>query len=213
MQPRTRNAVKKGADRLKRTCRTAWEEGFMKGWSGNASVRIGASLALITACGVAKGQLEDKDCVLIDYEGNIIQGCAAPSSEWRLHAQAYLTLPACRAILHTHPASLQALNLALADLAPASWESQFLRLNLYEAEVWRKRLYIAGAEKPGSGNLAEGALKFATGNAELDLPCATWLGRHGLCVFARDLESSLAFTEEVEHLACVQLKVMACRGQ
>ena len=46
--------------------------------------------------------MEEKDMVVTDLEGNMIEGCHRPSSEWRMHAEIYKSLPHVRAVVHTH---------------------------------------------------------------------------------------------------------------
>lgn len=46
--------------------------------------------------------MEEKDIVVIDFEGNVVEGCHRPSSEWKMHAEIYRHLPRVRAVVHTH---------------------------------------------------------------------------------------------------------------
>lgn len=46
--------------------------------------------------------MEEKDIVVIDLDGNVIEGCHRPSSEWKMHAEIYRHLPHVGAIVHTH---------------------------------------------------------------------------------------------------------------
>ena len=46
--------------------------------------------------------MERKDAVVIDLDGNLIEGIHKPSSEWRMHAEIYRQLPEVGAIVHTH---------------------------------------------------------------------------------------------------------------
>lgn len=180
-------------------CHIAWQKGLMCGWSGNASIRIGADAFVITRAGSAKGFLQAQDCLLINSKGEIINGAGRASSETGLHLILYAKNADCKAILHTHPEKLQALDLALAG----NYE-QFLRVPLYEAQMWRPCLFFADRFAPGSGELARAAQ--AALPQAVSLPCALWLSGHGLCALAQDLQSALCLTEELEHIAAVQLQ-------
>lgn len=185
-------------------CRIAWREGMMRGWSGNASLRLGGKM-LITASGAAKGHLRPGQCVLMELDGSGICGGSKPSSEWRVHSALYAAMPQGRAILHTHPRALQALELALAE--KGEWPARFLDLPLYEAGMWRGCLRIAPALAPGGEELARAAAAVMTPR---EPPCAVWLQGHGLCALGATLEEALCLTEELEHLAEVQLALLAC---
>ena len=46
--------------------------------------------------------MELEDVVVIDLEGNLIEGIHKPSSEWKMHAEIYKHLPDTGAVVHTH---------------------------------------------------------------------------------------------------------------
>ena len=77
------------------------EKNFTPVISGNISARLGDKI-LITTSGSAKGYLEDDELVLIDFDGNIIEGSQKPSSEKMLHVEYYKQRPDINYILHMH---------------------------------------------------------------------------------------------------------------
>ena len=189
------------AHELARVCREAWRQHLVSGCNSNASCRLAAphaGLLCVTASGSAKGRLSPNVCSLVDAASGCHLAGARPSSELGLHLALYAALPGCAAVLHTHPRHLLALSLALRH------EADFLRLPLFEANVWRARLAFAPALPPGGAELAQ-----ACATAALSLPRAetgaVWLAGHGLCCFGPDLEATLCMSEELEHLAAVQL--------
>lgn len=178
---------------MRMICRDAWLQNLLSGSNGNASRRLDAAVC-ITRSGAAKGRLRPQDCCLVRItDGAIISG-SRPSSETGMHLAVYGQRPDCTAILHTHPRSLLALGLCLN--MP---EENFLQLPLYEAAVWRAKLAFVPALPPGSAELAE-----AVGEAARTHP-AVWLAGHGLCATGKNLAEALCLTEELEHLAAVQL--------
>ena len=81
----------------------AYAEKLMAGTSGNMSIYCPEEgHVIITPSGYDYEIMEEKDIVVIDLEGNVIEGIHKPSSEWRMHAEIYKELPAVRAIVHTH---------------------------------------------------------------------------------------------------------------
>lgn len=196
-------------------CRLAWEKGLIAGWSGNASIRVSenSQLLLITASGSPKGLLDTEDCLLINLKGEKISGKAKVSSESQLHTLLYENFPPIQAVLHTHPPCLQALELAMktGEAGLTSFIGQNSQnINLYEAQIWGKRLHFAEKYPPGSLALAESAIKaimtdLKDPEKKPPLPLAVWLPWHGLCAIGENLKDCLCLTEEIEHLARVQL--------
>ena len=86
-----------------KTAKKAYREKLMAGTSGNMSVFIPEKeYMIITPSSYDYEIMEEKDIVVTDLEGNVIEGCHRPSSEWRMHAKIYKSLPHVRAIVHTH---------------------------------------------------------------------------------------------------------------
>lgn len=185
-----------GFEEMRAILHQAWQKDLVAGFSGNASLVLPGGQILITGSGVAKGRLKAQDLCVLDRSGNLLGG-QKPSSEAKMHLAIYAAREDCRAILHTHPPKLLALGLRLKD----ELEKSFLDLPLYEAGVFRKALAIAPAAEPGSQELAHGAANAAKAPSTR----AVWLKNHGLCALGNNLETVLALSEEMEHLAGVQL--------
>lgn len=81
----------------------AYEEKLMAGTSGNMSVYCPEEKRMvITPSAYDYGIMEEKDIVVTDLEGNVVEGCHSPSSEWKMHAEIYKHLPHVGAVVHTH---------------------------------------------------------------------------------------------------------------
>lgn len=208
-------AVCRCAEELRRVCRDAWRGGLLSGCNGNASLRLERSAAAeaepallcMTRTGAAKGRLTPEDICLLDAVSGRCLANGPASSEAAVHLALYASRPECRAVLHTHPRHLLALS--LAGRARGAAEEFLLRMPLYEADAWRARLAFAPAFPPGTGELAA-----AVAAAAATLPPApaggaaggaVWMDRHGLCCFAPSLSLALTMSEELEHLAAIQL--------
>lgn len=76
-----------------------------KGWvpatSGNFSARLSDGTIAITVSGKHKGQLQHADIMLIDAQGNALDG-KVPSAETLLHVQLYQRFTDVHAVLHPH---------------------------------------------------------------------------------------------------------------
>ena len=79
----------------------AEEKNLTPGVSGNMSARCGDKI-LITSSGSANGYLSEDDFVLIDFDGNVIEGKKKPSSEKLLHCVFYKMRSDVDYIIHMH---------------------------------------------------------------------------------------------------------------
>lgn len=79
----------------------AGEKNFTPGYSGNLSARFEDKI-LITSSGSANGYLSEDELVLMDFDGNLIEGNKKPSSEKMLHAEFYKQRPDVNYIIHVH---------------------------------------------------------------------------------------------------------------
>lgn len=74
---------------------------FTPGYSGNFSARYEDKI-LITSSGSANGYLSEDELVLMDFNGNLVEGKKKPSSEKMLHAEFYKQRPDINYIIHVH---------------------------------------------------------------------------------------------------------------
>ena len=74
---------------------------FTPGYSGNFSARYEDKI-LITSSGSANGYLTEDELVLIDFDGNVIEGNKKASSEKMLHVEFYKQRPDVNYIIHVH---------------------------------------------------------------------------------------------------------------
>ena len=81
--------------------------GLVSGSNGNVSMRLGPqgtldSLIAVTPYGQPYSALEDHDIVVVDYDGEPVEGDGVPSSETLLHIALYRARPDIAAVMHTH---------------------------------------------------------------------------------------------------------------
>ncbi len=206
-------------------CAAAWTRGLLSGVNGNVSVRVGeqGDAVVITRRGAAKGRLAPGDLIRLDLATGKraeLSGSARPSTEAPMHLAIYDRLPHARAIVHTHPPCL----LALEQNAPG--QNPLAGLDLFEARLFVQQMALAGELQPGSVGLAEAVASAAAGAAPPDGPNAdplahvpqgeshaVFLSKHGLVCWGEDLNEALALTEELESLARVKLLALAARKE
>ena len=85
------------------TAKKAYREKLMAGTSGNMSMYYREKgWMVITPSSYDYEIMEQKDIVVTDLEGQVVEGCHMPSSEWRMHAEIYKHLSHVKAVVHTH---------------------------------------------------------------------------------------------------------------
>jgi len=71
--------------------------------AGNVSARVpGADLLVIKPSGVSYDDLTPEAMVVCDFDGNLVEGSRAPSSDTAAHAYVYKHLPDVGGVVHTH---------------------------------------------------------------------------------------------------------------
>ena len=70
----------------------------------------------IKPSGVSYGELRSSHIVVLDYDGNILEGDLRPSSDTPTHRHLYLNFPGIRAVVHTHSRNAVAFAQAGRDL-------------------------------------------------------------------------------------------------
>jgi len=79
-------------------------DGGLAVWTmGNVSARVpGEDLIVIKPSGVRYDELTAESMVLVDLDGNVVEGDLAPSSDTATHAYVYRELDRVGGIVHTH---------------------------------------------------------------------------------------------------------------
>ena len=71
--------------------------------AGNVSARVpGHDLLVIKPSGVSYDELTPENMVVCDFEGRLVEGEHAPSSDTAAHAYVYAHLPEVGGVVHTH---------------------------------------------------------------------------------------------------------------
>jgi len=75
-------------EQIVKVAKLMYEKGMVNAFAGNLSVRDGNNV-YITPSGICKGFLKEDMIVKTDMNGNILEGMYKPSSEIKLHLEAY----------------------------------------------------------------------------------------------------------------------------
>jgi L-fuculose-phosphate aldolase len=95
--------------------------GLVVNTSGNVSIRIDDHV-VITPSGHDYDSLVAEDIVVLDMDGNPLDGDLLPSSETLLHLSVYASNPSIQAIVHTHSLYATAVSTLITELPAIQYQ-------------------------------------------------------------------------------------------
>ena len=160
--------------------------GLVKGTGGNISLtNEDKSLVAITPSGVAYETMRPEDVVVLDLDGNHVDGDLLPSSELVFHLALLRQRMEIKAVVHTHSDYSTA-------LACLRWELPAVHYLIGSAGF---KVPLAPYATFGTPELAEGICEtIGDGNAVL-------LANHGLVAVGVSLSKAFSTAEMVEYVA------------
>lgn len=159
---------------------------FIAGTDGNISVKLSDNEILITPSGFRKGELEPDELVIIDFEGNILEGNYRPSSEFLMHTYIYQNRPDISACVHSHPPYATSFAVAGVELPDNI---------LPEVVLFVGHIPLTNYAPPGT-DAVPNSLSDKVKNCDAFL-----LRNHGLLTIGTDLGVAYNRHETVEHYA------------
>lgn len=168
------------------------EHDMTKGTGGNLSVYDrAANLVYITPSGIEFDRIQADDIVVLDLEGNVVEGKRKPSSEWAMHLIFYQNRPDISAVIHAHTTYSTVFACLNQDL-PASH---------YMLAVAGPNVRCAPYAGFGTPELAGNALTGMEGRK------AVLLANHGIIAGESTLKRTFNVIEEVEY--CARIHILA----
>lgn len=178
------------ADGIVSICRRLYEKGLIAGADGNVSAKDPVSGKIfITPSGVHKGFLCADDLLVVQANGELIEGKGRPSSELSMHLGIYRADPSAMAVVHTHPPWTMALSLSGRGLLPHS---------MIEAAILLGHVVEVPFLPPGTQELAN-AVVAAIKNGPVQI-----LAHHGAISRGATLQQAFELMECLEHNAKIQ---------
>ncbi len=80
-----------------------YDRGYVASNDGNISARLDDERFLITPTGVSKGFMNPEDLIVVDLNGNLLEGNGKPSAESNMHIQIYRNRLDVSGVCHAHP--------------------------------------------------------------------------------------------------------------
>ena len=173
------------------------EKGLVVGTSGNVSQRFrepdGRELVAITPSGRHYDTMKAEDIVLVDMEGQRVEGELTPSIETIMHVGIYKARKKVCAIVHTHAVFGSTIAVTGREI-PSLLDDQVTFLG--------GEIKVAAYALPGSPELAKNAV------AALGSRNAVVLANHGTLTVGRNLREALSNCELLEKTARVYVLAM-----
>lgn len=156
------------------------------GSGGNISV-LNRKLGLVAISPSGKNYFETevRDIVIIDLEGNVVEGDLKPSSEKDMHLIFYNNRKDANAIVHTHSKFATAISCMGWNIEPVHYLIGFAGEDVKCAKY---AIY-------GSKELAQNALEAIEGRN------AVLLANHGLIALGEDIEKAFSTAEHLEFVS------------
>ena len=171
-------------------------KGFSPGTSGNISCRFEDKI-VISASGSSNGDLAYEDLVVIDFDGNVVDGDKKASSEKMLHVEFYKKRPDVSGIIHVHPPFLSSFAAARKGL-----EEPVMAENVY----YFGKIPLADYALPSSKALVDNTAKY------FDKYNAVLMANHGFIVGDVDIAQAYLKLELAESYAQVVLNATLLGG-
>lgn len=162
------------------------EAKLTKGTGGNLSVyNRTEGLMAISPSGIDYARIQPQDVVVLDLQGNLIEGDKKPSSELDLHRIFYQRRSDISAMIHTHTMFATTLACLHRELPAVHYMVALAGRNVRCAEY----------ATFGTKELAENAFEAMRDRK------AVLLANHGLLAGAQNLANAFNITEEIEYVA------------
>ena len=161
---------------------------------GNLSIRDPETgLIYLTPSAMAYHTITEDDVVVMDQEGNVVEGSRKPTIEKDLHLGLYREHPEINAIIHTHPVHSQVFAVLRKPIPPVMDEA---------AQVLGGTVKVADYGLPGTNELADNVCRAMDGRVR-----ACLMANHGAVCVGANMEQAfkvctvLEMTAEVYRLA------------
>ena len=161
-------------------CQKMVENDLVIGSSGNASVRVDDHI-VITPSSIHYTEMKAEDMVVIDLDGEVVEGTRNPSVEWQMHLELYNTRSIAGAVVHTHSIYASAMAVLNESLPPIIDET---------VPKLGSHIRVSEYAMPGTKQLGTNVGK------AIEERSAALIANHGAVCIAKTLEKAL-------HLAMV----------
>ncbi len=165
-----------------------YKKGLTPGKSGNISIKISSDIndkIVISPSGVSLKNINLENVIVIDTEGNKLEGHGKPSSEMNMHLEIYKKRREMNGIVHTHSPYATGFSFSGEKIPHLEGFGKIIKPYLNEANY----------ATPGSKELA----KIASNGLEKE--DVLILKNHGVLAIGTDIDEAFLLAEFVENSA------------
>ncbi len=181
--------TEKTKEKVAKSAKKMLEAGLVVETWGNVSARTKDNM-VITPSGLDYNKLNFTDMVVMDIDGNVLDGKWKPSSEHPLHRLIYKRREDVSAVMHTH--SIYATSFAVARKEIFTVVEDF-------CQVVGSSVKVTDYAMPGSEKLAVNCVE------TLQDCSAVLIANHGLVAVGKSLEEVLLICKVIEKTALISL--------
>ncbi len=177
----------------------AEKDGFCKCKSGNFSLKDKETgYILITPSAVSRELLEEKDIIVVNGEGTVIENKSThkPSTETLMHLMAYKTREDVFGVCHTHAPFSTAFAVQKKEIKPV----------VLEAMAYGERVPVAKYGRTGTEALAQSIVE------PLRISNACLLESHGALTVGKDIDEAFLNMQYIEEVARINIYAMVVGG-
>ncbi len=174
-----------------------YERGLVEGTAGNVSGRVAEDRVIVTPSSLSYRDMTLADLVLVDLDGETIDGERSPTSEKSLHLECYRSYPEVQGVVHCH--ARYASMFAVAQRAIPAGIDEFV-------------IYIGG-DVPCADYRQSGTDGLATEvSSHLKDRSAALMANHGMVCIGKSVDDALHSALVVEHNAQIMWGAEALGG-
>lgn len=190
--------LQKERQQVREYCIKMFERGLTVGTSGNISVfNRNEGLYAISPSDMDYYEVKDEDVVIMDINGNVVDGKQRPSSEFRTHQIFYQNREDVNSVIHNHAKAATAVSCLYKDVPPIH---EMIIVNGGD------EIITSPFTKSGGQELADVVFKtMGERNGIL-------VGSHGMVTVGADVGEALFIAEEMEFVCDIYLKTAPIGG-
>jgi L-fuculose-phosphate aldolase len=163
-----------------------YEKGLVSATDGNLSIRLDNSRIAITRSGINKGDVTEHDIIIVDNNGNKLEGKGKASSELKIHLLAYNNRADLKAVVHCHPIYATAFATSKLDFTQPVFPEVILTIG---------PVPLCKYGTPSTEELPNSM------KPHIQHSWAMLLENHGAVTFGEDIASAYNRMEKLEHFA------------
>lgn len=184
--------------------------GLAPATSGNYSARVDDERIAITVSGSHKGRLRPADVMLVDFQGQALDG-RAPSAETPLHTVVYRMCPTVNAVLHVHSVAAVTLTRLLAESSKITLAGYEMLKALPGIRTHEARIDVPVLDN--SQDTVELGRQLGVQLQSPSPPHAALIRGHGINTWGASVSEAERVFEALEHMVNCELQLSQLRAR